>query len=411
MASCDAPGLQSLDEALEQILSSLTPLTEEEWVPLSQADGRILAADVQSCLDLPPTDNSAMDGYAVRVEDLTEFDWLDVNQRILAGDATTQPILPGECARIMTGAMLPEGANTVIMQEDAELDDDGKVRFLAAVKPSANIRRRGEEVAVGDIVLAAGRRLRAADIGLLASLGIDQVVVRRRVRVAIMATGNELVTPGQSLQAGQIYESNSQVLAALLVRLGCTVIHFGIIADDPQALRQAYQNADSQADLVIASGGVSVGEADFSKQVLDELGQVGLWKLAIKPGKPFAFGRLPNSWFAGLPGNPVSTMVTFDQLVVPILTTLAGDNTPPRLALRARLTCGLHRRPGRLEFQRAVVSTTEDGVLQVTPLARQGSALLSTMSAANAYILLDGDSSSLEKGQPVRIELFDGLLL
>ncbi|MFK4752916.1 molybdopterin molybdotransferase MoeA [Oceanobacter antarcticus] len=410
MASCDAPGLQTLDEALEQILSQLSPLHEQEWIPLSQADGRVLAADVQSCLDLPPADNSAMDGYAVRVEDLTEFDWLTINQRILAGDAITQPILPGECARIMTGAMVPEGADTVIMQEDAELGDNGKVRFLAAVKPAVNIRHRGEEIASGDTVLSAGRRLRAADIGLLASLGIDRVAVCCRVRVAIMATGNELVAPGQALQAGQIYESNSQVLAALLVRLGCTVIHFGIVPDDPQALRLAYQNADNQADLVIASGGVSVGEADFSKQVLDELGQVGLWKLAIKPGKPFAFGRLANSWFAGLPGNPVSTMITFDQLVVPMLKKLAGEKTPPRLKMRARLTCGLRRRPGRLEFQRAVVSTTADGILAVTPLARQGSALLSTMAEANAYILLDGDTASLEEGKYVQVELFDGLL-
>ncbi|WP_028294953.1 molybdopterin molybdotransferase MoeA [Oceanobacter kriegii] len=411
MSSCDAPGLISLADALQRILADIEPVNDTLDVPLYQADGKVLAQRIESPIDLPPADNSAMDGYAVRVEDLTEFDRLTVNQRILAGDATTQPLNAGECARIMTGAMIPPGANTVIMQEDAEVADDGSVRFIAAVNEGANVRRQGEEIASGETVLDEGRLLRAADIGLLASLGVATVTVKRPLKVAVMATGSELVPPGQPLQSGQIYESNSQVLCALLHRMGCDVIPMGIIPDDPQALRDAYQQADTQADLVIASGGVSVGEADFSKQILDEMGEVGLWKLALKPGKPFAFGRLPNSLFTGLPGNPVSTVVTFDQLVVPVLRQLAGvSGDRGRVQLKARITRSMKRRPGRLEFQRAVVATNDDGHLEVTPLGRQGSALLSTMSRANAYLVVDADVAGFEEGDMVKVELFDGLL-
>jgi len=411
MSSCDVPGLMSLADALERILADISVIEEQELVPLTQADGRVLAAPVVSPMDLPPADNSAMDGYAVRIEDLTEFDRLTVNQRILAGDATTVPLQAGEAARIMTGALIPAGADTVIMQEDAKVAEDGSVRFVAAVSPGANVRKQGEEISNGETVLEAGRRLRAADVGLLASIGVAQVNVKRRIRVAVMATGSELVPPGQPLQAGQIYESNSQVLCAMLNRLGCDVIAMGIVPDDPQALRDAYQQADSQADLVIASGGVSVGEADFSKQILDEMGEVGLWKLALKPGKPFAFGRLPNSLFTGLPGNPVSTVITFDQLVVPVLRQLAGmPQERGRIKQRARITRSVKRRPGRLEFQRAVVAANTDGQLEVTPLGRQGSALLSTMSIANAYLVLDADSAGHEEGELVSVELFDGLL-
>ncbi|WP_221797829.1 molybdopterin molybdotransferase MoeA [Oceanobacter mangrovi] len=410
MTSCDAPGLQTLDQALETMLATIQPLQEQEWLPLNLADGRVLANPILSPMELPPQDNSAMDGYAVRVEDLSEFDRLTVSQRILAGDLTSQPVVAGECARIMTGAKMPQGADTVIRQEDAELSDDGKVRFIAAVKPRANVRLRGEELSEGEVVLDAGRRLRAADLGLLASLGINQVAVIRRPKVAVLATGTELVAAGQPLLSGQIYESNSQVLGALLVRLGCEVQHYGIVADDPEALRQAYMNADSSADLVIASGGVSVGDADFSKQILDELGEVGLWKLALKPGKPFAYGKLPNSLFTGLPGNPVSAMLTFDQLVVPLLKKLMGDHGPARLQVMARITRKLKRSPGRQEFQRAVVALSEDGVLEVTPLARQGSGLLSTMSKANAYLVINAQVAGYAEGDKVLVELFDGLL-
>lgn len=411
MASCDStPGMKTLNEAIELILGQITPLTGSEYLDLALADGRVLAEDVLSTMAVPPADNSAMDGYAVRFDDLSEFDWLTVSQRLFAGDPPGTLLEPGQCARIMTGALIPPGADTVIMQEDAEAGSDDTVRLRAAVKPGANIRKAGEEIEPGQHVLVAGRRLRAADLGLLASIGVSAVNVVRRIRVAMLSTGNELIRPGVALQPGQIYESNSFVIGSLLRRMGCEVIDFGIIPDDPEALRLAYGNAAAAADLVISSGGVSVGEADFSKQILAELGSVDLWKLAIKPGKPFAFGRLGNSLFAGLPGNPVSAMVTFHQLVVPLLRTLNGETVKPPLKLDAMVDEKIRKRPGRMTFQRAIVWKDDEGVFRARALPRQGSALLTTMSQSDAYIVLAADSPGVDAGEYVKVILFDGLL-
>ena len=411
MASCDTtPGMRTLDDALQTIIGQILPLTEYEVLDIAAADGRVLAADVLSTMAVPPADNSAMDGYAVRIEDLTEFDRLEVTQRVMAGDPMGQPLVAGSCARIMTGAMIPPGADTVIMQEDVEVGDDGMIRVRAAVKPGANIRRAGEEIEPGQQILQAGRRLRAADLGLLASIGVGAVQVMRRIRVALIATGNELVRPGVALQPGQIYESNSFVLGSLLRRMGVEVIDFGIVSDDIDALRQAFLSADSQADLVISSGGVSVGEADLSRQILAEVGSVDLWKLAIKPGKPFAFGRLPTSFYAGLPGNPVSAMVTFHQLVVPMLRRLAGEAVKPPLKLDAMVDEKIRKRPGRMDFQRAIVWKDDEGVFRARALPRQGSSLLTTMSQSDAYIVLAADSPGVDAGEYVKVILFDGLL-
>lgn len=409
MSLCDAPGLLTLEEALQILLQPLQAIIEVEQCNLLDADNRVLAEDVLSQVFVPPYDNSAMDGYALAAADAREGIGTPVSQRILAGDAGNEPLAPGTCARIMTGAPVPDGADTVVMQEQAEVTETG-VMFARPPEPYRNIRRKGEEIAPGDCVLPRGRRLRAADIGLLASLGIEQVPLVRRPVVTLMTTGDELTQPGQPLAAGKIYESNSYVLSALLKRLGCDVRLSGIVSDDLQSLRQAYLEADAASDLVISTGGVSVGEADYVRDVLDEMGNVTLWKLAIKPGKPFAFGRLPNSWFAGLPGNPVSAVVTWHQLVAPALRQLSGESAEPPLILQATAAADFRKRPGRAEFQRVKLSRGAKGELFAEPLPMQGSSLLTTLSQADGYALLDQQSAGVAAGEALNVSQFDKLL-
>ncbi|ORM68990.1 molybdopterin molybdotransferase, partial [Mixta gaviniae] len=314
-------GLISLEDARQKMLAQLTPLTDSERLSIYRAAGRITAAPVVSPLNVPPFDNSAMDGYAVRLADLGG-DALPVAGKAFAGAPFSGDWPAGSCIRIMTGAPVPAGAEAVVMQEESVPEGD-RVRFTAAVKAGQNIRRAGEDIRQGDSVLTAGVRLGAAELPLIASLGIGEVDVLRRLRVAIFSTGDELQPVGEPLAAGQIYDTNRFAVRLMLDALGCEVIDLGIIRDDPDALRAAFLRADREADLVISSGGVSVGEADYTKAMLDELGEITFWKLAIKPGKPFAFGRLSQSWFCGLPGNPVSAAVTFYQLVQPLLAKLS----------------------------------------------------------------------------------------
>ena len=316
MDFCDTQGLMAIDTAMEKLLGAVTPVSEQLNVGLADCLGRVLAEDVQSSLNVPPNDNSAMDGYAMRVQDLLQGDTLALIGESFAGHPFEGEVGIGQCVRIMTGAVIPDGADAVVMQERAHADGD-TVRFEVKPPEGNSVRRMGEDIAVGDVVLQKGRQLTAADIGLLASLGIAQVPVRRKVKVAVFSTGDELKTPGQTLEHGDIYESNRFTVSAMVKRLGAEVVDLGVIPDDMDAIRKAFKTADEQADVVISSGGVSVGDADYTKDVLDELGQIGFWKLAIKPGKPFAFGQLPNSHFMGLPGNPVSSMVTCHQLVLP----------------------------------------------------------------------------------------------
>ncbi|STC88127.1 molybdopterin biosynthesis protein [Escherichia coli] len=311
-------GLMSLDTALNEMLSRVTPLTAQETLPLVQCFGRILASDVVSPLDVPGFDNSAMDGYAVRLADIASGQPLPVAGKSFAGQPYHGEWPAGTCIRIMTGAPVPEGCEAVVMQEQTEQTDNG-VRFTAEARSGQNIRRRGEDISAGAVVFPAGTRLTTAELPVIASLGIAEVPVIRKVRVALFSTGDELQLPGQPLGDGQIYDTNRLAVHLMLEQLGCEVINLGIIRDDPHALHAAFIEADSQADVVISSGGVSVGEADYTKTILEELGEIAFWKLAIKPGKPFAFGKLSNSWFCGLPGNPVSATLTFYQLVQPLL--------------------------------------------------------------------------------------------
>ncbi|MFV0263355.1 MAG: molybdopterin molybdotransferase MoeA [Kluyvera sp.] len=402
-------GLMPLDTALEQMLNQITPLRDSESVPLLQAFGRITARDIVSPLDVPGFDNSAMDGYSVRLADLAAQVPLAVAGKAFAGQPFHGEWPAGSCVRIMTGAPIPTGCDAVVMQEETEQTDAG-VRFTASVKPGQNIRRRGEDIANGAVVFPVGTRLTVAELPVLASLGIAEVEVVRKVRVALFSTGDELQLPGQPLGDGQIYDTNRLAVHLMLEQLGCEVINLGIIRDDPEQLRQTFIAADQQADVVISSGGVSVGEADYTKTILDELGEIGFWKLAIKPGKPFAFGKLSHSWFCGLPGNPVSAALTFYQLVQPLLAKLSAGSSTQAPRLRVRSADRLKKSPGRLDFQRGLLSRDANGDLTVSTTGHQGSHIFSSFSQGNCFIVLERERGHVEPGEWVEVEPFNHLL-
>ncbi len=402
-------GLIPLDAALEQMLSRLTPITESETLTLFQAFGRVTASAITSPLDVPGFDNAAMDGYGVRLADLASRTPLPVAGKAFAGQPFQGDWPAGTCVRIMTGAPVPAGCEAVVMQEETEEADSG-IRFNAPVKAGQNIRRSGEDIRQGATVLDAGTRLSAAELPLLASLGIAQVPVVRRLRVAVFSTGDELQLPGQPLGEGQIYDTNRLAVHLMLEQLGCEVLNLGIVRDDPQALRDTFLRADSEADVVLSSGGVSVGEADYTKQILDELGEIGFWKLAIKPGKPFAFGRLQHSWFCGLPGNPVSAAATFYQLVQPLLARLSGQRSSPLApTFKVRAAQKLKKSPGRLDFQRGVLRNAQDGQLEVVSTGHQGSHIFSSFSQGNCFIVLERERGSVEPGEWVDVQPFNHL--
>ena len=410
MASCDMPGLTPLDQALESLLDGIETRSDKELIRLEEAQGRVLADDVCSTLNVPPADNSAMDGYAVRAADLSAGCELTLLGKSMAGHPFSGSVGQGECVRIMTGALLPAGADTVVMQENATVLESGRIQFQAGAPQGDNVRYCGDDIRAGQVILHAGRRLRPADVGLLASIGIAGVSVRPRLKVALLATGDELVMPGEPLADGQIYQSNSFTVAAVARRLGCDLLDLGKVDDNPEALRQAFIQADRQADVVITSGGVSVGEADYTKDILAELGEISFWKLAIKPGKPFASGRLPNSVFIGLPGNPVSALVTMHQLAVPMLRKLAGETQTAALRLPAVAASVIRKSPGRTDFQRGIWQLNEQGQIVVRPTGGQSSGVLSSMSQANCYIVLEQMRGRVEEGENVMIEPFDALL-
>ncbi|WP_058913916.1 molybdopterin molybdotransferase MoeA [Entomohabitans teleogrylli] len=402
-------GLIPLESALEQMLSRISPLTESQTVPLLAGFGRITALNITSPLDVPGFDNSAMDGYAVRMADVAAGKPLPLAGKAFAGQPFHGDWPTGTCIRIMTGAPVPAGCEAVVMQEQTETVAEG-IRFSAGIKPGQNIRRRGEDIRCGATVLEAGQRLTVGELPLLASLGIADVPVTRKVRVALFSTGDELQLPGQPLAEGQIYDTNRLTVHLMLEQLGCEVINLGIIRDNPDALRAAFAQADSQADVVISSGGVSVGEADYTKQILDEVGEIAFWKLAIKPGKPFAFGRLKNSWFCGLPGNPVSAALTFYQLVQPLLAKLSGQRAPALpLRQKARAAVTFKKTPGRLDFQRGILRTGHDGVPEVISTGHQGSHIFSSFSQGNCFVVLERERGKVEAGEWVDVEPFNHL--
>lgn len=409
---CSAPGLTPLDQALEQLLAGLKPITETELVSIEEALGRVIAEPVSSALNIPPADNSAMDGYAIRGGDGAEGAVLTLVGKSFAGHPFTGQVGAGECVRIMTGAEIPSGADAVIMQEQVTVDasNDAQVTLQREVRSGSHVRNAGEDIAVGQVVFEPGRKLRAADIGLLSSLGLAEVRVVRRLRVAVLSTGDELKKPGETLQAGQFYESNGYTISAVLHKLNAEITNFGILPDDLETLRSAFRQANEVADVVITSGGVSVGEADFVKDVLDELGEIAFWKLAIKPGKPFAFGFLPDSVFIGLPGNPVSALVTMHQLGVPMLNKISGQESHTPLRIAAKAGCAIKKAPGRTDFQRGIYSTDEQGNMTVVTTGSQGSGMLTSMNLANCYIILEQQRGSVEVGETVIVEPFDSIV-
>jgi molybdopterin molybdotransferase len=403
---CATPGLLPIKSALELMLAEISALKDIESVEILQAYKRVLGEDVSAAINVPPADNSAMDGYALRAEDLTTSNSLKIVGKALAGEPYGANLNEGDCVRIMTGAVIPQGANAVVMQEQTHVSGDNIV-FTVKPKNGANIRRAGEDIASGSKVLNKGTKLRAVHLSLLASLGIAQLKVVRHLKVALIATGDELTTAGEALKPGGIYESNRFALHAMLSELGFEVIDMGIVKDDKKALRAAFAEADKLADLVISSGGVSVGDADYVRLILAELGQINFWKVAIKPGKPFAFGKLKSAWFCGLPGNPVSSYVTFQQLVMPLLSKLSGENLQLPQTLQAINENAIRKQPGRADFQRGSYYLDEGGQLRVSVQGKQGSGIISSIANANCYILLEQQDSDLPAGSRVKIQPFD----
>jgi len=406
------PNSMPVDKAREFIRAFLNPVSGTERVAIRAALGRVLAEDVISPFNVPAHDNSAMDGYAVRFDDLNSDreTTLKVAGTAFAGKQFDGGAGPGECVRIMTGAVVPEGTDTIVMQEHVTVEGD-RVRIGPGHRRGQNLRRAGEDLAVGQAAIPRGKVLRPAELGLVASLGIGEVTVRRRVRVAFFSTGDELVSIGTVAAEGQIYDSNRYTIHGMLTRLGCEVIDMGVVRDDPALLEQAFREAAAMADVVITSGGVSVGEADFIKDLLNKLGEVLFWKIAMKPGRPLAYGKVAGAHFFGLPGNPVSVMVTFYQFVRDALRVLQGEAAvAPVPTFKALCASKLKKAPGRTEFQRAVLSRGEDGRLTVRVTGDQGSGILRSMSDANCFIILPAGQGNVEPGAEVEVQLMDGVV-
>ncbi len=410
------PNELPIEQAREFIARLVTPVRAVERVALRSALGRVLAQDVVSPFDVPAHDNSAMDGYALRGADLaTSGDTvLQVVGKRFAGPAEFADAEPNQCVRIMTGAVLPDSLDTVVPQEWVRVAGSAVTIPPGGVRAGDNRRRAGEDLARGDAALRAGRTLRPADVGLLASLGLAEVPVWRRLRVAFFSTGDELRSVGEPLPAGCVYDSNRYTLWAMLQRLGVDVIDMGVVRDDPTALDAAFRAAARDADAVITSGGVSVGEADHTKAVMASIGDVLFWRIAMRPGRPLAIGQIHTgdhrAILFGLPGNPVAVMVTFYALVRDALLAMGGARQDPLPMLRATSTGPIRKKPGRTEYQRGIVSRATDGGWCVRLTGSQGSGILRSMSEANGLVVLGPTQADVEPGDPVDVLPFDGVV-
>ncbi|HED35498.1 MAG TPA: molybdopterin molybdenumtransferase MoeA [Gammaproteobacteria bacterium] len=415
---CDEfdPGSLSFEQALERIQQSIHPIKGKKNVSIREAAGHILAQDITSPLNVPPFINSAMDGYAVKAEDLpqTGEQMLKVIGKSFAGAPFDGTLNTGEAVRIMTGAVVPEGADTVIMQEHAELINADKktssIKIGCGHRAKQNVRNPGDDFFAGDIIIKAGERLSPAKLGLLASVGITEFKVTRKPVVAFFSTGDELKGVGQTLEPGEIYDSNRYILFGMLQKMGVDSIDMGVVADIKEEIETTLKEAAKIADMVITSGGASVGEADFIKIILDEIGEVGFWKIAMKPGKPLAFGHINDTLFFGLPGNPVSAMATFYQFVQPCLGLLEGETVSEPIRLQAKCMSKLKKRPGRKDFQRGIMSSDENAQLIVDTTGIQGSHMLSSMAKANCFIVLERDAGDVEVGDMVEVQPFNELI-
>ncbi len=405
-----ADQLLSVEQALQRIRESLSPIADKEACNLKDSWHRIIAEPVISPLNVPPYANSAMDGYAIKASDLPQTDSvsLQIVGESFAGTPFEGAVGPGEAVRIMTGAMIPQGTDTVIMQEKVERDGD-IITLQSGHRAGENVRHIGEDIARDSVVLDIGKHIDAAEMGLLASLGIGEVSVFRKLRVATFSTGDELCSIGEQPKAGQIFDSNRYSLTGMLRNLNVEHIDVGVVRDDPEAIANAFRQAATTSDVVISSGGVSVGDADYVKQILDSLGKVDFWKIRMKPGKPLAFGKLGKAVFFGLPGNPVSVMATFYEIVQPSLHFLQGERRNKPLQLEVKCLDRL-KSPARMDFQRGVLDYDESGELVVRSTGDQGSHILSSMSQANCFIVLPDGCRGIEPGERVTVQPFKGLL-
>jgi molybdopterin molybdotransferase len=405
------PDALPVEKAREAIRSFLQPITANERVAVRASLGRVLGEDIVSSVNVPAHDNSAMDGWAVRSADLRpdgEAILRDVGSAF-AGRKFDGEVRSGECVRVMTGAVMPAGTDTVVIQEVVRVEGD-RVVVPPGQKRGQNRRLAGEDLALGRVVLRAGQPVRPAELGLLASLGLAEVAVRRKVRVAFFSTGDELASIGAALKEGEVYDSNRYTLYGMLARLGVDLVDMGVVRDDPAALERAFRQAAADADAIVSSGGVSVGEADFTRDLLAKLGEVLFWKIAMRPGRPMAFGRIGGAYFFGLPGNPVAVMVTFYEFVRDALLALAGRTDDFALPMvRVPCTTALRKKPGRTEFQRGILSRAADGHWQVDITGTQGSGVLRSMSEANCFIVLEHGRGDVKAGDLVSVQLMDGL--
>jgi molybdopterin molybdotransferase len=399
------PDALRVDKARQAILACLSPIEDSEKVSVRDALGRVLAQDIVPQINVPAHDNSAMDGYAVRFSDLEKNPLREIGTA-LAGKPFAGKLGAGECVRIMTGAVMPQGADTVVIQEVVKKDGD-RVTIPPGQKKAQNVRYAGEDLTKGKIILAPGRLIRPAEIGLIASLGIGEVKVKRRLRVAFFATGDELASIGQALKEGEVYDSNRYTLHGMLARLGVEITDMGVVRDDRAALEKAF-SAASKHDVIITTGGVSVGEADFIKEMMAKLGEALFWKIAMRPGRPMAFGKIGDAFLFGLPGNPVAVMVTFYQFVRDALVHLSGRSADPLPLLKAESAENLRKVPGRTEYQRGIVFD-DQGQWKVRTTGQQGSGVLRSMAEANCFIVLEHERGSVKAGEPVAVQLFEGL--
>ena len=403
------PDALRVDKALEAIRACLSPIEDTEKVEVRNALGRVLAQEIVPDINVPAHDNSAMDGYALRSSDLEDSE-VHLNEIgvALAGKPFAGPVEEKQCVRIMTGAVMPHGADTVVIQEVVKREGK-RVVVPPGQKKGQNVRYAGEDLKVGVAVLGNGKLLRPAEIGLIASLGIGEVTVKRRLRVAFFATGDELASIGTKLKEGEIYDSNRYTLHGMLSRLGVEIADLGVIRDDPAALEAAFLEASRSSDVVITTGGVSVGEADFIRQLMARLGEVLFWKIAMRPGRPMAFGKIGNSFLFGLPGNPVAVMVTFYQFVRDALLHLCGRTDDYAVPLLKAVSAEKIRKvPGRTEYQRGILYR-EAGEWRVRTTGQQGSGVLRSMSEANCFIVLEHERGSVAAGEPVQVQLMEGL--
>ncbi len=411
MGCCDAPGLMPIEEAMDKMLDSIPVLSRTFTSPISDACGFVLAKSIFSPIHVPPFHNSAMDGYAILCSDLSQKSIMPVSGKSFAGQPFEGEWAEGNCIRIMTGAEIPNGCDAVIMQENTKTHENGSIEFIQTeVEPKNNIRPIGEDIRKGDLVLEVGHRLTPRDIPMIASLGIAEITIFEKPKVAFFSTGDELKPVGSKLEQGQIYDSNRYGIKELIQNFGCEAIDLGIVPDCPSTLKATFLQAEMIADVIVTSGGVSVGEADYTKDILEEIGEINFWKLAIKPGKPFAYGKLNNAIFCGLPGNPVSAMLTMYVLVQPLLAALGGNSkwSAPQ-SIPAVSLSRFKKSPGRTDYQRAIYSI-DNGKIFVESTGNQSSGAFRSMSLSNCFAVIESDRGTVEPGETVQIQLFNHTL-